>query len=258
MTERKKKISSWIKVLTIAIFITAICTTAYAATIDDIRMRWRKSVKYQEGMSTLTVAITYYSAELVEAEIQAEAEKNLWTQDELERYKYRYLQMLNLSETIPIKVEFVNNGPTMHPGPFDKMIKMQIGRKTYEPVDYDKRMNFALQGEREGLVFFPRYDEKTGKNVLDGQSRVTITLSPGISPVIATRSRNARFFWDIKNDDPSKLYAGQTAARLETDRLLKRLENLRKDRSEEEAKLKAIDDEINTIQTRLDELASIQ
>ena len=254
----KQKISSWIKVLTIAIFITAICATAYAAAIDNILLRWRKTAKYQEGTSNLTVAVTYYSAELVEAEIQAEAEKNLWTQDELERYKYRYLQMLNLAEMIPIKVEFVNNGPTMHPGPFDKMIKMQIGRKTYEPIDYDKRLNFAFQGEKEGLVFFPRYDEKTGKSVLDGQKRVTIELSPGISTLIALRSSNARFFWDIKNDDPSKLYAGRTAARLETDRLLKRLENLRKDRSEEEAKLKAIDDEINTIQTRLDELASIQ
>ena len=254
----KQKISSWIKVLTIAMLITAICATAYAAAIDNILLRWRKTAKYQEGTSNLTVAVTYYSAELVEAEIQAEAEKNLWTQDELERYKYRYLQMLNLAEMIPIKVEFVNNGPTMHPGPFDKMIKMQIGRKTYEPIDYDKRLNFAFQGEKEGLVFFPRYDEKTGKSVLDGQKRVTIELSPGISTLIALRSSNARFFWDIKNDDPSKLYAGRTAARLETDRLLKRLENLRKDRAEEEAKLKAIDDEINTIQTRLDELASIQ
>ena len=254
----KRKISSWIKVLTIAIFITAICATAYAAAIDNILLRWRKTALYEENTSNLTVAVTYYSAELVEAEIQAEAEKNLWTQDELERYKYRYLQMLNLADMIPIKVEFVNNGPTMYPGPFDKMIDMKIGNKTYEPVDYDKRMNFSFQGEKEGLVFFNRFDPKTGKNILEGQKRVTIEISSGISPLIAGRGKRARFFWDIKNDDPSKLYAGQTAARLETARLLKRLENLRTDRSEEEAKLKAIDDEINTIQTRLDELASIQ
>ena len=254
----KRKISSWIKVLTIAIFITAICATAYAAAIDNILLRWRKTALYEENTSNLTVAVTYYSAELVEAEIQAEAEKNLWTQDELERYKYRYLQMLNLAEMIPIKVEFVNNGPTMYPGPFDKMIDMKIGNKTYEPVDYDKRMNFSFQGEKEGLVFFNRFDPKTGKNILEGQKRVTIEISSGISPLIAGRGKRARFFWDIKNDDPSKLYAGQTAARLETDRLLKRLENLRKDRAGEEARLKAIDDEINTIQTRLDELASIQ
>ena len=254
----KRRISSWIKVLTIATFITAICATAYAAAIDNILLRWRKTALYEDNTSNLTVAVTYYSAELVEAEIQAEAEKNLWTQDELERYKYRYLQMLNLAELIPIKVEFVNNGPTMYPGPFDKMIDMKIGNKTYEPVDYDKRMNFSFQGEKEGLVFFNRFDPKTGKNILEGQKRVTIEISSGISPLIAGRGKRARFFWDIKNDDPSKLYAGQTAARLEIDRLLKRLENLRKDRFEEEAKLKAIDDEINTIQTRLDELASIQ
>ena len=254
----KRKISSWIKVLTIATFITAICATAYAAAIDNILLRWRKTALYEENTSNLTVAVTYYSAELVEAEIQAEAEKNLWTQDELERYKYRYLQMLNLAEMIPIKVEFVNNGPTMYPGPFDKMIDMKIGNKTYEPVDYDKRMNFSFQGEKEGLVFFNRFDPKTGKNILEGQKRVTIEISSGISPLIAGRGKRARFFWDIKNDDPSKLYAGQTAARLETDRLIKRLENLRKDRADEEARLKAIDDEINTIQARLDELASIQ
>ena len=239
-------------------FITAICATAYAAAIDNILLRWRKTALYEENTSNLTVAVTYYSAELVEAEIQAEAEKNLWTQDELERYKYRYLQMLNLAEMIPIKVEFVNNGPTMYPGPFDKMIDMKIGNKTYEPVDYDKRMNFSFQGEKEGLVFFNRFDPKTGKNILEGQKRVTIEISSGISPLIAGRGKRARFFWDIKNDDPSKLYAGQTAARLETDRLIKRLENLRKDRADEEARLKAIDDEINTIQSRLDELASIQ
>ncbi|OUO90803.1 hypothetical protein, partial [Cloacibacillus sp. An23] len=197
-------------------------------------------------------------AELVEAEIQAEAEKNLWTQDELERYKYKYLQVLNLSEMIPIKIEFVNNGPTMHPGPFDKMIDMKVGNKTYEPADYDKRLNFPFQGEKEGLVFFNRFDPKTGKDILDGQKRVTITMSSGISSMIAGRGREARFFWDINNDDPSKLYAGATAARLETDRLIKRLENLRKDKEEEAAKMKAIDDEINTIQSRLDELATIQ
>lgn len=254
----RHKISSWIKVITIAIFITAICATAYAAAIDNILLRWRKSALYEDNTSNLTVAVTYYSAELVEAEIQSEAEKNLWTQDELERYKYRYLQTLNLAEMIPIKVEFVNNGPTMYPGPFDKMIDMKIGNKTYEPVDYDKRLNFSFQGEKDGLVFFNRFDPKTGKDILDGQKRVTIEISSGISPLIAGRGKRARFFWDIKNDDPSKLYAGQTAARLETDRLIKRLENLRKDRADEEARLKAIDDEINTIQTRLDELATIQ
>ena len=254
MTERKKRISSWIKILTIATLITAVCATAYAAAIDNILLRWRKKVLYQDGTSNLTVAVTYYSAELVEAEIQNEAEKNLWTQDEMERYKYRYLQMLNLSEMIPIKVEFVNNGPTMHPGPFDKMIDLKIGNKTYEPADYDKRFNFAFQGEREGLVYFPRYDEKTGRDLLDGVKSVTLEFRGSISPSL-TRGNATKFYWDVANDDPQRLYQGTTAARIETDRLIKRLENLRKDKAAEDARLKAIEDEINTIQSRLDEIS---
>ena len=59
----KRKISSWIKVLTIAIFITAICATAYAAAIDNILLRWRKTALYEENTSNLTVAVTYYSAD---------------------------------------------------------------------------------------------------------------------------------------------------------------------------------------------------
>jgi predicted nuclease with TOPRIM domain len=52
-----------------------------------------------------------------------------------------------------------------------------------------------------------------------------------------------------------KLYQGKTAARFETDRLLKRLEKLRKDKAEHEKQLQGINDEISTVQKRLDELA---
>ena len=76
---------------------------------------------------------------------------------------------------------------------------------------------------------------------------------PAISPLL--EGREISFMWDVARDNPSKLYEGTTAARIETDRLLKRLENLRKDKAEEESRLNAIDNEINTIQSRLDELA---
>ena len=54
--------------------------------------------------------------------------------------------------------------------------------------------------------------------------------------------------WDVARDDPSKLYQGATANKMETDRLLKRLESIRKDKADEEARLKAITDEEETIQ----------
>ena len=64
--------------------------------------------------------------------------------------------------------------------------------------------------------------------------------------------------WDVARDDPSKLYKGATANKMETDRLLKRLESIRKDKAEEEARLKSITDEEETIRKRLDELAAQQ
>ena len=250
------------KTLALLLLITAAFTLAsascsYAAPFDRILDRWSKSVKYidtEDDISNLEIRATYYSAEFIEAYIQREAEKNLWTQQEAEDYKYKFLQALRLDEMIPVQIEFNNNGPTMHIGPFDIFVKLIIGRKSYKPADYDKRFNFSFQGKKEGLVFFPRYDEKTGKDLLEGVKSVTLELRGSISPSL-TRGNATRFYWDVANDDPQRLYQGRTAARIETDRLIKRLENLRKDKAEEDARLKAIEDEINTIQSRLDEIS---
>ncbi len=228
--------------------------TSYADTFDQVLQRWTKSRKIvdDEG-GNLEVKATYYSAEFIEALIQKEAKDNLWTQQEADDYKYKFLSSLKLDELIPIQIEFINNGPTMFLGPFDIMVKLRIAGKTYKPVDYDRRLNFKFQGKKEGLVFFPRFDEKTGKDLLKGVKNVSIEFVPAISPIL--EGRNISFIWDIARDDPQALYKGAAANKLETDRLLKRLEKLRKDKAEEEAKLKAINDEISTIQNRLDELA---
>ena len=229
---------------------------ANADTFGQVLDRWTKSRKYtgEDKLSNLEINATYYSAEFIEAYIQKEAEANLWTQQEADDYKYKFLSALKLDEMIPIQLEFNNNAETMHMGPFDIMVKLIIKNKSYKPVDYDKRLNFKFQGKKEGLVYFPRYDEKTGKDLLEGVKTVTLELRSAIAPTI-TKGQPTKFLWDVSNDDPQKLYQGKTAARVETDRLLKRLEKLRKDKAEEEAKLKAINDEISTIQNRLDELA---
>ena len=235
-------------------------TCADAASFDRILERWSKTRTYvdrEDDISNLEIRATYYSAEFIEAYIQKEAEANLWTQQEADDYKYKFLSALRLDEMIPVQIYFNNNGPTMHLGPFDIMVKLLIKNKSYKPVDYDKRFNFAFQGPKEGLVFFPRYDEKTGKDLLEGAKTVTLELRGTISPSL-TNGNATRFQWDVANDDPSKLYQGTTAARIETDRLIKRLENLRKDESDEEARLNSIREEINTIQSRLDELGKVQ
>ena len=238
--------------LIISIFIAA--NASLAAGYDQVISRWVKEQYFaNEFGNNLTITCTYYSAEFIEAYVQSESQKNLWTQNETEDYKYNFLQALQLNDMIPIHIKFLNNGPSMHLGPFDIMVKLRIGNKLYKAVDYDKRFNFKFQGEMEGLVYFPRYDEATGKDLLKGVKTVRLEFNSAVSSILD--NKQPYFIWTVADDDPSKLYQGKSAARFETDRLLKRLDKLRKDKAEHEKQLQGINEEISTVQKRLDELA---
>ncbi len=229
----------------------------HAAPVDNVLARWSKSLFLRDSSgATLEVKATYYAAEYIEALVQSEAEKNLWTRDELESYKYSLLQSLNLDEAIPVMIAFDNNGPSMHMAPFDDMITLRIGSKTYRPIDYDKRFNFKLQGKREGLVYFPRYDEKTGKSLLEGIKTIRIDIKDNI--VSLSEPKAMTFLWDVDRDNPERLFAGKAGSQLEIDRLLKRTERLTAEKVDLEGKLKAIYEELLTIQKRIDELQKQQ
>jgi hypothetical protein len=240
--------------IVMTLLLSFFCIPSQAAVFDQVISRWTKERRYEskEG-ANLTVSATYYGAEYIEAYIQSEAQKNLWTESETENFKYNFLGALQLDEMIPVNIKFVNNGPTMHLGPFDVMISLVVGNQTYKPADYDRRFNFSFQGDKEGLVYFRRFDEKSGKDILKGVKSVKINLKTAISPVLD--GKEVTFIFDVANDDPAKLYQGKSAARFETDRLLKRLEKLRKDKAEHEKQLQGINEEISTVQKRLDELA---
>ena len=252
-----KKFTTFLIIIAALIFTIGDALPSYADTFDQVLQRWTKSRKHvDEDGANLEVRATYYSAEFIEALVQKEAKDNLWTQQETDDYKYKFLSSLKLDELIPIQIEFINNGPTMFLGPFDIMVKLRIAGKTYKPADYDRRFNFKFQGKKEGLIFFPRFDEKTGKDLLKGVKNVSLEFVSAISPIL--EGKTISFIWDIDRDDPQALYRGKAADKLETERLLKRLEKLRKDKAEEEAKLASINGEISTIQARLDELAKVQ
>ncbi|MEG1825545.1 MAG: hypothetical protein RR501_12315, partial [Cloacibacillus sp.] len=182
-------------------FIFAFAASACAAPYDQVLQRWTKSRKYidPEG-GNIEIKATYYSTEYVEALILKEAQKNLWTQHETDAYKANLLGSLKLNELIPIHVEFINNGPTMYLGPFDIMAKLRIGNKLYKAAEYDKRLNFKFQGPKDGLIYFPRFDEKTGKNLLKGQRQARFEILASVSPV--TNGKDTIFVWDIANDNP--------------------------------------------------------
>lgn len=225
--------------------------------LDNITQRWSRTQTFEDDLgATLDITVTYYSAEYISAVVQQETEKNLWTNDEMENYKYSLLKNLRLDETIPVQIAFNNNGPTMHMAPFDGMVTLRIGSQVYKPIDYDKRFNFKLQGKIDGLVYFPRYDEKTGKALLDKVKTLQLEFSSGISST--TEGRRVRFLWDVDRDDPERIYGGKAASQLEIDRLLKRTERLNAEKADLEGQLKTLYEELLSIQKRIDELQKQQ
>jgi len=79
-----------------------------------------------------------------------------------------------------------------------------------------------------------------------------LTIDGNIGPI--TMGRQIDFFWDVSQDDPSKLYQGRVAAQLELERLIKRLNQLKDQKSQLEEQLAGIEKEIETVEARIEEL----
>ena len=241
---------SW--VLGLAVFLVAIAAAAWAAPYDAVLGRWSKTENFFDRGDSLYIRATYYSAEYIEASIQQEADKNLWTDSELETHKYQLLKTLKLEDSIPIRVEFENRGSALHMAPFGKQVRLWIGKKHYEPKDYDPRLNFRTIDKVEGMVYFPRFDEKSGKDLLKGVKSVKFELTSGVS--MTMRGKSASFIWEVADDNPDKIFAGAAGKKIEMDRLIKRLEKLGGEKKDLQARLDEIQAEIDKIQARMNEL----
>jgi hypothetical protein len=236
----------------VSLLAVLVSAAAWADPYDAVLNRWSKTKDYADRGDSLSITATYYSAEFIEATVQQEADRNLWTADELERYKYQFLKTLNMEDSIPVKVAFDNRGAALHMAPFGEQIWLWVGGKRYKPKDYDPRLNMRVMDKIDGLVYFPRFDEKTGKDLLKGAKSVKLEISGSIS--MTMRAKTADFIWDVANDNPERLFAGKAGSKLEMDRLLKRLDKMNDEKKDLEKKLEALQAEIQKIQARMTEL----
>ena len=240
-----------------ALALCIIClaaSSAFAAGIEErILRQWTRSENYAAHDQRIELRITYYSAEYIEALVQSEAEKNMWTQDELERYKYNLLRTLKLDENIAFHVDINVLGSPIYLAPMDKFFRMRIGRNIYNASDYDKLFNFKLSGRRDGMIWFSRFDEKTGRDLLEKEREVRMAILGHFSAATSGKG-DLVYIWDITKDDPSVLYRGTAADRLELDRLLKRMEKLANDRNELDMQLRKVNEEFEAINERIEEL----
>lgn len=226
---------------------------AWAAS-DPVLSKWEKTVviKDTKYSGEVEITVTWYADEYLARKLEIEAEKNLWTKSELEEYKYRLLKTLKYEEYIPVKVSIINRGPTMHMAPFGEQIVLWAKGKKYTPVDYDKIFNFPVKEKVEGIVYFPKYNEKTGKSILDGASSVKVSIRGGITSI--GNKTYIDFIFDAKGGKMQGLFEGSAAERLEADRLIKRLEKLNDQKKELQKQLEELEKEIQKIEERLNEL----
>jgi hypothetical protein len=240
-----------ISIVVAAVFLS-LAVPAGAAPYDEIMQRWQKTQRFGDAGDALSVSATYFSSEYIEALMQSEADKNLWTADEMDLHKYQLLKTLRLDDTIPVRFRFDIMGSAIHMAPFGEQVTLWIKGKKYKPVDYDPLLNFKVADTAEGMVYFPRFDEKTGKDLLAGAGTIKLELSGSISMTI--KRTKVDFIWDVAADDPSRVYSGQAGGRLEMDRLIKRLANLNKEKQECEKRLDELNSEIADIEIRMGEL----
>jgi hypothetical protein len=240
-------------VLTVAAISGSPVVSAAASKSDAALARWSKTENRRDDMGgSFTIKATLYTAEYIEALMRSEAEKNLWTANELEDYKYNFLKGLNLEENIAIHLEIEELGPTAHMAPFNEMLSLWIGKSKYQPTDYDRRFNLPLQGKRDGMVYFPRFSDRTGEPLINKSMSIRLVVNGGVSPVL--NAQELRFIWDVQAQDTTGAVSGSAADRLEVDRLIRRLEKLNAERTELESQLEAKKREIEEINARIGEL----
>lgn len=245
-----------IKTMLILVFALALAcsfaNSSYAASKYDAALaKWTRISESVDDMGgRFNLRATLYTAEYINVLMESEAEKNLWTASELEDYKYNFLRGIKLDDYIAIHLEMENLGASAHMAPFNEMVYIWIGNKKYTPVEYDQRFNLPLQGKRDGLVFFSRYDEKTGEPLLKKDTSIRFIMLGAASPVLS--NKEIRLTWDVKAE--SGTMAGTAANRMEVDRLLRRIEKLNGEKADLETQLEAKNREIAEITKRINEI----
>ncbi|MDR9771008.1 hypothetical protein [Acetomicrobium sp.] len=107
----KKSVRAIFCVSVILLCMFTFVTFSLGADFDSVLQKWSRTYKTKGELGDeLVITATYYSAEYIEALVQKEAELNLWTESEMEDYKYELLKVLKLTEYIPIMLSFDMKG----------------------------------------------------------------------------------------------------------------------------------------------------
>ena len=105
------------------------------------------------------------------------------------------------------------------------------------------------------MIYFPRYDEKTGKPILEGAKDVRLLVVSTPFFALSENRGDITWVWDLSKDRGS-ITGGRAADRLEIDRLQKRTDKLNEERRKLQEQIDAINKETKEVNSRIDELQS--
>lgn len=185
-----KKIFAFLLILTLALF--TITSVAFA---NDYKQLEKKNTRYllckkerEIGSATVEFYVTYYSPELWKLHKENAMEVNVETTSD-------FLTDIRDEDAVIFKIRIKNNAPPIQLNPLNSMITLRIDNKRYKSTEHDINLSREFQGENEGYVYFPRFDPKTGADVLKNAKRIWFELSTLISPVMQGQTPSLR--WDL-------------------------------------------------------------
>ncbi|MFA7620536.1 MAG: hypothetical protein WCY56_01685 [Aminobacteriaceae bacterium] len=129
-----------------------------ATTAMSILERW---TAFHWGRDCL-VWLVHYPEELVEPWVEAEAARSGMSQAERDQYRLSFTSELRISEAEPFLLTvYVFSPRPLDLGRFESSIMLLTGDgRKIPPVSYERKFDQPLSGITQGLVFFPKQEDK--------------------------------------------------------------------------------------------------
>lgn len=156
---------------TLVFLILVLCASASFAltSLQEANTVLDKWTSFHWGNDCF-VWIVHYSEDLVDPWVRAESEKQGMSPEEEDLYRQTFLDELKITETEAFLFSFYSFGPNdMDMSPFSDKISLRTeSGKVSAPLSYDPSFDLPMRGVVQGIVFFPKQEERVFGIIVKG------------------------------------------------------------------------------------------
>ncbi len=157
--------------LTLVFLILVLCASASFAltSLQEANMVLDKWTSFHWGKDCF-VWIVHYSEDLVDPWVRAESEKQGMSPEDEGLYRQTFLDELKINETEAFLFSFYSFGQNdMDMSPFSDKISLRTkSGKVSAPLSYDPSFDLPMKGIVQGIVFFPKQEERAFSIIVKG------------------------------------------------------------------------------------------